>query len=280
MKKCLVQILTCIIFCAGFVGHLQAAGNLMVTPTRIVFDERDRSAQVTLVNQGDASGNFRISFIRQNMTEDGQFLPVEEGETGLFSDPMIRYSPRQVTLPPGQSQVVRLSLRRPADLADGEYRSHMLFQALPDAAGSSVEKITQQSGDGISIELVPIIGISIPVIVRHGELQSVVTLTNPAIETSDRVANTQVVAVSINRSGSSSTYGDLRAVFTPDDGSPIVIGQANKIAVYANMRSRRFKLPLNRASDVNLEKGRIEVLFLEPGADDDSSILARTEINL
>ena len=63
MKKCLVQILTCVIFCAGFVGHLQAAGNLMVTPTRIVFDERDRSAQVTLVNQGDASGNFRISFI-------------------------------------------------------------------------------------------------------------------------------------------------------------------------------------------------------------------------
>ena len=132
MNKCLMGLLATALLVTGYSASLQAAGSLLVTPTRIVFEQRDRSAQVTLVNQSDQTSNFRISFIRQNMTEDGEFLPVPEGQDGMFSDSMIRYSPRQVSLPPGQSQVIRLALRRPADLADGEYRSHMLFQALPD----------------------------------------------------------------------------------------------------------------------------------------------------
>ena len=280
MKTGLTGILAALGVCALVSTSLQAAGNLMVTPTRVVFDERDRSAQVTLVNQGNQSGNFRISFIRQNMTENGEFLPVEDGEAGNFSDTMIRYSPRQVTLPPGQSQVVRLALRRPADLADGEYRSHMLFQSLPDSSSSSVEKITQDSGTGISIELVPIVGISIPVIVRQGELQSQVTLSDPDIVPAKGAGGGEAIAVSINRSGTGSTYGDLRAVYTPDGGAPIVIAQANKIAVYANMRSRRFKLPLNQVGDVELQGGSIELLFLEPDTDDDSSVLARTQLTL
>ena len=47
----------------------------------------------------------------------------------------------------------------------------MLFQALPPPSSSSIEKIAnQQSGEGITIELLPIVGVSIPVIVRHGDL--------------------------------------------------------------------------------------------------------------
>ena len=181
MKKYLIRTLAALLLLTGLSSGLQAAGNLMVTPTRIVFEQRDRSAQITLINQSDKTSSYRISFVRQYMTEDGQFLPVEEGEPGLFSDPMIRFSPRQVSLPPGQSQVIRLALRRPADMADGEYRSHMLFQALPEPSSTNVEALTQQKPEGISIELVPIVGISIPVIVRHGDLHSAVTLSNARI---------------------------------------------------------------------------------------------------
>jgi fimbrial chaperone protein len=280
MKNCLIKTLAALLLFTGVSSSLHAAGNLMVTPTRIVFEQRDRSAQVTLVNQGDQTSSFRITFLRQNMTENGQFIPVAEGETGMFSDSMIRFSPRQVSLPPGQSQVIRLSLRRPGDMADGEYRSHMLFQALPDPASSNVEALTQQAPEGITIELIPIIGISIPVIVRQGELNSTVTLTNAEIVLADQSSGGATISVDINRRGNSSTYGDLRVTYTPEGAPPFVIAQANKVAVYSNMQTRRFKMRLNLPADFSLENGEVALVFLKSGADEKSGTLARTHIIL
>jgi len=280
MKNFLSKPLVALLLLTGLSSNLQAAGNLMVTPTRIVFEQRDRSAQITLINQSDKTSSYRISFVRQYMTEDGQFLPVEEGEPGLFSDPMIRFSPRQVSLPPGQSQVIRLALRRPADMADGEYRSHMLFQALPEPSSTNVEALTQQKPEGISIELVPIVGISIPVIVRHGELHSAVTLSNARIVSGGQSGSAAKVSVDINRDGNSSAYGDLRVTFTPEGAAPIVIAQANSVAVYANMPNRRFEMPLNLPADLKLENGEVDLAFLKPGANEKSGTLARTLIIL
>ena len=101
-SRVLQLILALLLLAAPIVAN--AAANLLVTPTRVLFEQRDRTAQVTLVNQGSETGEFRISFIRQNMTESGNFVPVPEGEAGLFSDKIVRFSPRQVKLPPGQSQ--------------------------------------------------------------------------------------------------------------------------------------------------------------------------------
>ena len=258
-----------------------AAANLLVTPTRVVFEQRDRSAQVTLVNQGSETGEFRISFIRQDMTESGSFEPVPEGEAGLFSDKMVRFSPRQVKLPPGQSQVVRLMLRKPRDLADGEYRSHLLFQALPPATSSSIENIAKDTpAEGITVEITPLVGISIPVIVRHGQLESAVTLSAARVIPADDVNAAPAVAVTINRSGSGSAYGDFRATFTPDGGDPIVVAQANGVAVYANIDNRRFQMPLTLPPGFKLANGVLDLAFVESGADIEFGILAQTRLVL
>jgi fimbrial chaperone protein len=280
MTDNLIKTLAALVLFTGIFSSVQAAGNLMVTPTRIVFEQRDRSAQITLVNRGDKSSLFRISFLRQNMTENGQFLPVEEGASGMFSDPLIRYSPRQVSLPPGQSQVIRLALRKPGDLAKGEYRSHMLFQALPESSSSSVEKITQQKSEGITIELIPIVGVSIPVIVRHGELSSKVELANPAIVPATETKNYRRIAVDINRQGDGSAYGDIRATYTPEGGTAIVIAQANSVAVYSNMQTRRFEAPVSLPADFTLDKGTIEIIFLKSGEKAETGTLAQTSLVL
>jgi len=273
--------LTSVITLSNISTGVQAATNLMVTPTRVVFEQRDRSAQVTLINRGSETGEFRISFIRQNMTENGSFEPVPEGEAGLFADKMVRFSPRQVKLPPGQSQVIRLMLRKPRDLADGEYRSHLLFQALPPAASSSIENIAKDSpAEGITVELIPIVGVSIPVIVRHGQLDSAVTLSAARVIPADGVNAAPAVAVTINRSGNGSAYGDFRATFTPDGGDPIVVAQVNGVAVYANIEERRFQMPLTLPTGVNLINGVFELAFIKPGSDPQTGTLARTRFVL
>lgn len=265
----------------GLASVARAAGNLMVTPTRVVFEQRTRTAQVTLVNQGSETTDFRISFIRQNMLENGDFVAVPEAADGMFSDTMVRYSPRQVRLPPGQSQIIRLMLRKPRDLDDGEYRSHMLFQALPPASSSSVEKIAgDQPADGITIELIPIVGLSIPVIVRHGNLDSRVSLSEARLLPPADANSAPAISLVINRSGTASAYGDLRAMFTPAGGQPLVVGQANSVAVYANLDRRRFVLPLRLPPGYSLNNGTLDIVFVEAGAEVESSTVARTRIVL
>ncbi|UCB55242.1 MAG: molecular chaperone, partial [Thiotrichales bacterium] len=158
----------CLVLAAALlVGQAQAAAQLMISPTRVVFEGTERSKQVNLINNGSDVGRFRISFVRRKMLESGQIEAAEEGEPGMYSDDMVRFAPRQVTLQPGQSQTVRLMLRKKSGLEDGEYRSHLMFQSLPDSSSSNIEELASDNAKGVSVQLIPVVGITIPVIVRQ-----------------------------------------------------------------------------------------------------------------
>lgn len=278
-KSGLVAFLSILLLLAAGISQAQAAANLMVTPTRIVFDQRDRTAQVTLMNTGTETGSFRISFTRQKMTETGQFITIEGDEPGLYADTMVRYSPRQITLPPGQSQVVRLMLRKPRELEDGEYRSHMLFQALPKPSKSSIENVLSTDTDEIKVEIIPIVGISIPVIVLQGKLESNATLSNARIIPADESKPARI-ALEIHRTGNRSSYGDFRATFTPKGGLPVVVALANGVAVYTPNAMRQFEIPLNTSPDFSLAGGTLRIVYLESGKDVKTGLLAETSLQL
>lgn len=259
-----------------------AGANLMITPSRVVFEDRTRSAQVTLMNTGNENGSFRISFIRQNMTDNGEFVEVKADEAGNYSDHMIRYSPRQITLPPGQSQVVRLMLRKPRDLAEGEYRSHMLFQTIPKASKSSIESALNSKQTGISIEITPIVGVSIPIIVRDGKLNSSLELSNAHLIPASDANPTPSIAVDMIRSGNQSVYGDFRAIYTPansENNKPVVIALANGVAIYTPNTLRQFAIPLNIPAGFSLENGTVRVIFLESGLNEESGLIAETSLS-
>ena len=258
-----------------------AAANLLVTPTRVVFEERTRTAQVTLMNNGTEQGEFRISFINQNMTDSGQFEAVKAEEKGLFANSLVRYSPRQITLAPGQSQVIRLMLRKPRGLDDGEYRSHLLFQSIPKVSKSNIESAANSTPDGITVEIIPVVGISIPIIVRHGKLHSELKLDNAVIIPATEANPKSSISVDMRRTGNQSVYGDFRAIFTPNDGSdPVIIALANGVAIYATNTFRQFTIPINLPSDTSLEDGKIRIIFLEFGKDEETGLIAETHLAL
>ena len=71
-------------------------------------------------------------------------------------------------LPPNQPQSIRVNARAPQGLADGEYRVHMLFRAIPDP-----KPVTDTAPkQGVSFQLTPVYGVTIPVIVRLGNLEA------------------------------------------------------------------------------------------------------------
>ncbi|MDB5930068.1 MAG: hypothetical protein JWR60_1775, partial [Polaromonas sp.] len=208
--------------------------DLALFPTRIVLEKNQRAAQVELMNNGTAPETYRINLVNRRMGEAGEFLPLDAPGPGeLFADPLLRYSPRQVTVHPGTSQTVRILVRKPANLAPGEYRSHLQFDRVADSAGaSSIEQAGKTDGKAIGVVITALVGASIPVIVRHGETDMSVTLSGLALLPAATGDAAPALGFQINRSGSRSVYGDLSVRFMPQGGAPVELAKAGALAVY------------------------------------------------
>ena len=259
----------------------QAQGGLTVTPTRIFFEGRKRSDLVTLINTSSIAATYRVSFKNMRMLENGSYEDIEEpGEGELFADPMIRYSPRQVTLEPGASQIIRLLLRKPADLADGEYRSHLMFRTLPsETAEEDIEKPVLEEGE-LQIQIKTLFAITIPVIARHGELTATMTLSDLELTLPEDTTKRPTLFMRLNRSGNKSVYGDIIVTFVPSSGEEqSVVGLIRGLGVLSPYPTRTVLLPLRIPDGLDFQNGQLQIAYRssrEIGAE----LLAEAEVNV
>lgn len=240
-----------------------ALADLMLFPTRIVFDGKQRAAQVELMNQGTVPETYRIRLVNRRMGEMGEFIAIDAPGPGeQFSEPLLRYSPRQVTIAPGSSQIVRILLRKPEDLAPGEYRSHLQFDRVAEASGnSSVEDVAKAGGRDVGVVINALIGASIPVIVRQGDTQAKVSLSALALLPATSAAPGGLIALQMNREGNRSVYGDLSVTFTTPAGVTFEVARAGGVAVYVPNALRRAQLPLQLPAGTALPGGTLRVSY-------------------
>ena len=238
--------------------------DLMLYPTRVVMEKNQRAAQVEIVNRGTKPETYRISLVNRRMSETGEIVEVKEAQTGeQFATDMVRYSPRQVTLQPGVAQTVRINVRKPADLAAGEYRSHLQFDRVPDAAGQSdIESLAKPEEGQIAIVLQALIGASIPVIVRHGDTSATAALESLQLEPA-QAETPPILGFTIRRDGNRSLYGDLIAEYTPTGGKAIEVGKVNGVAVYVPNALRKARLPLKLPEGASLKNGKLTLRFMD-----------------
>ncbi len=217
-----------------------ASGSLVVAPTRVVLHEGERSAEVQLVNRGTTPATYSVAFIHLSMSESGALTASEpDAASGRWADELLRFSPRRVTLGPGEAQTVRILARRPADLAKGEYRSHLVFRADPGAGADPTESPTE---GGAAVQLRTVLGLSIPVFVRHHTDPP--SLAISAVDVAREVA-VPTLRFALLRAGSRSVYGDLiveRASSRPGAEAPLAALRG--VAVYAPGELRRVAVDL------------------------------------
>ena len=231
---------------------VQARDSLQILPTRLVLDG-ETSADLTLLNKGDESGNYRILLRNIRASDDGKFEEATEAmDDELFADKFIRYSPRSITVEENSNQKVRLVVRKPRNLPPGEYRTHMVFQSLPKEVASTVE-----SSQDVRVSVDPIIEISIPIIIRNGELDASVSLGDLEI-TEDNNLNVQ-----IQRQGNRSLYGSVEAVIDSGSAKGIQAGFAKGISVYVPNAVRNFLLPLTLPNGFDKSRDKLLVRFSE-----------------
>ncbi|MFT6206150.1 MAG: P pilus assembly chaperone PapD [Colwellia sp.] len=199
-----------IIVTAIFLAQInQTQANLIVAPMRVVFEDRARTETVVLINSSSTAKTYRIQWQQKLALKEGGYhnMTAEEVKNFPIASSMIRMSPKQVTLAAGQRQLVKLSLRRPRNLPDGEYRSHLLFKELPSAS----------KNNKAGIQLGMIMNFTMPVMVRQGDIQQKNAIDNIALTRSKKTGKTEIL-ITLSRQGKKSSIGDISVYFTPQNG--------------------------------------------------------------
>jgi P pilus assembly chaperone PapD len=238
-------------------------GDLLVAPTRIILDGR-RGTEIVLNNIGDAPATYRISVEFRRMTSDGDLVEVADPtpQDKAAAD-MIVYAPRRVTLAPHEPQTIRIAARPPQGLADGEYRVHLLFRAIPPS--TPVAPTDGQPVKGLHLQLIPIYGVTIPVIVRLGNLEAKAAISDVALEKKD---GKPVIDLDLSRSGSRSTFGEVR-VLKSGVKNPIALQKA--VAVYTDIGLRHLSIPVDQNFKGDIS-GPVTVQYIEKYEDGNQKI--------
>ena len=208
-------------------------GNLLISPTRIAFDERQRVAQVVVINNSKEYKTYRLAWEEKIAKPEGGYTRLEEGiahPTALSN--MVRMSPSQVRLAPGERQIVKLVLRRPQNLAEQEYRSHLLFQALPNENKKATQAI------GIKIDL--ILSYSIPVLLRQGSKLPEVDIKSIALSNDQ---GKKSLHVSMQRKGEYSTFGNIEAFYKANNSDKEVkVAMVGSLSIYPEVLQQELTL--------------------------------------
>ena len=242
-------------------------GDLLVAPTRIVLDGR-KSTEIVLNNIGDAPATYRISVEFRRMTADGDLVDVADPtDRDKTAADMIVYAPRRVSLAPHQPQSIRIAARAPQGLPDGEYRVHLLFRAIPPA--KPVAPTDKEPVKGLHLQLIPIYGVTIPVIVRLGNLQASAGISNVHL---DRNGAKTAVDLDLSRTGTRSTFGEVR-VLKPGIKDPVAIQRA--VAIYTEIGTRHVSIPVDPQFKGDIA-GPVTVQYFET-FDDGKQKIAETQ---
>ncbi|SBS26579.1 hypothetical protein MAQ5080_00558 [Marinomonas aquimarina] len=165
---------------------------------------------------------------------------------------IVRISPKQVTLSPGQRQTVKLLLRDPGNLPSGEYRSHLTFTALPIHKNDS----SQPSGQ-TGIQLNVLMSYTMPVIYRTGNVSVAPAIDNLSLLTIKETGAT-FIKVQLSHNDLFSSSGRLVAYWTPTGQPTRQVGLLNGFNFYPENKNAEIRVPWN---NFKLEPGSLEVRY-------------------
>lgn len=245
--------------------------DLRVYPTRLTLTDTKRVGDISLRHVGTQPARYRISTVFYRMKHDGG---MEQSKTPEKEDrsavKLIRFSPRQVTLPPNLEQVIRVMYSGPKDLANGEYRAHLFFEPMdePETEGKA-------SKDQMQMKLQAKVAIAVPVIYKQGKVEVTTKLSHLKIV--KMPSGEQGYSVELSHEGNGFPYGDFLVFFTPQGKSQVSLGLVRSVASY--LRKRSVSYPFTLPENTMLANGKLRVEYHQP-EEDGGKLLSLIEINV
>lgn len=249
---CLVGIvfaISCLVPVQGWAGAV-----LLIHPTLVIFEDNQRSATVHLTNHGDLTGTFEIGWVEFAMTPEGGLKKLDTPPPWSLQ-PYVRYSPRRVTLGPGDSQIVKVALRRKAEVAEGEYHSHFRVLTLNEEEAVDDEE-AQDLSRATSIRVKARPAVAIPVIWRNSQAAPAA-----AIDSAEMDRGTNQLIVEVRRIGVVSVRGYLHVVRSAADGKRNALADPMPLIIYPSLDRRVISVPLHADLAANVLDSGIEVIY-------------------
>jgi hypothetical protein len=273
----LIRLVSLLALLACFMPTLAFANRaeVMMLPTRVVMEDKDRFATVIVKNVGNATGDFTVELEDMKMLETGMVVPLDQGEKPQFSAmSMIHASPKSMTLKPGDAQRVMLLLRKPEGLEPGEYRTHLKVRLVNDNTDTPANTTGKDAVIAVKAHLV----IVIPVIVRHGATSYAMGISDPKLGRDEH--GVPKVDMYLTREGNRSSMGDIKVTYLPAGGSPQVIKIFRGVSVYRPTARRFISVPLDEMpKGVTLGHGKLDIVYATQEKEGGKKI-AETELSL
>lgn len=248
---CGAMVFSALIYTAAMAG-------IMVMPVTVIFGERDRVKGITVVNRSNDQGTFKMALFYQRQVPEGGYIRQDTPTTPVDIIKYVSFSPRLVTLDPQGKQSVRMSLKRPADLPDGEYRFHMKVQQ--DNSGQvrlGTKAPDGKKGQDVMLQMSA--GFAIPVIIRHGKYDADASIEDLRFVPSPDGKKPSVVAMTLKRSGKFSTLGNVIVYWTPPGGGEEKLaGFTNNVNIFPEITERSIAIGL---TEKNIAGGTFRVVY-------------------
>jgi P pilus assembly chaperone PapD len=230
--------------------------NLLINPTRVEFNPSDRTADVTLINTSKFTTTYRLGWIEKKAKVNGGYKNLTATEAANFpiASSMLRFSPKQVTLKAGERQTVKMAIRRPQNLATGEYRSHLQLKALPP---KTAEEGLNPNASVTSINMV--VSFAIPVVIQQGVLDYQITMNTAHINYNPTTKDGSV-AVNLARTGVHSVMGNMNAYWTPNGGKERLIAKVGDYNLWPELSTTTVSLSWVGA-DFAVTDGKLRIVY-------------------
>ena len=235
-----------------------ASARVDILPHLLVVEGRARSTEVTVLNLSDGPSDFKVSLLSYSQDEKGLYTKLEGSLSELFNiDEIVRVSPKDFRLERLGRQKIRVALRKPSDLPDGEYRFHLLATGYAAPAEKELE-----GGEGPSISLAVNVGVAIPVIVRHGDdLSATGKLKDfKLVDESTTGASKPELTFTATREGNISTLGRVEVHWAPEGEKSEQIGFITNFNLFTEINERYGAVPLKKAPS---GKGRLRIIYTD-----------------
>jgi P pilus assembly chaperone PapD len=223
MRILVTQFSWLVLFCYLPAQIAFALPNVKFIETSVEFQDNQRSARLTLLNQGDEAANVEVKMQYKvyEDSKDGVATTVRFVDLDKMTDrnypynldltgpnKIIRFSPRRAVIEPGQRQAFRIFLNKPLDLLEGEYTIYLDVHYILD------DTVTEtKANHSTAIDLPIQFSYSIPLQIFHGKLTGRVTDLKfkqaelmPKTEAGDKEVK---VVLSYQRTGNASIGIDL-----------------------------------------------------------------------
>jgi hypothetical protein len=278
-KLVLGVFLTLAFLSLAFEASAQKMGDLLIAPMRIVLENKVRFQNISLMNIGPDTATYDVSIACYKMTENGTVQPISAPEPGqLVADSMIRFFPRRVKLKPRESQILRLQARIPSNTASGEYRSHLYFRAAKAQPfmESGAYPVAPTDSTAVGVKLSAVYGISIPVIIRVGNLSAKVRIQNLNVMGISDTSRNYTLNLDFLRSGDKSVYGEVAIKFKSPSGNIVDLTVVKGVAIYTPNSFMKFQAKFRLPDEITSREGIISVQFLGSEASKEN-VLAEAE---